>query len=367
MTLISPHREAGIAIYTGLPGGGKSYQASCLQVEWLESGNPVLSNLEIRALPWRMLKPKYGVFVLLSDEDFKEFDQVLDKDGNVMYEEWLDEKGKKHREPLLELRLMKKLRAVLEKYPGRHPLVLIDEAPNYYASQDFKSNPRAMKSFLRQHRHLGVSVVAVAQNHGMLDNNFNRLCQEYRHHKNLVKDSKLEIILWWFGDNFHLAYSMANAGGKPFTREIYGRKWFRIKKQRASFYNTTQMHASDLPGQLRRARNKSLRLVLGFLFAAFICVAFVLVWKIVVPHTPVKNASSAVVSASVEQLGNLEAVYIDGKNLVFVATDNNGQSRVVTRPYSGQLSDFYDLSEKVGQQVKLPPLPTRPMAEVFND
>ena len=365
MSLIGPNREAGIAIYTGLPGGGKSYCAAQLQVEWLESGNPVLSNLKVTALPFRWIKPKYGKFVLLEDADFMEFDRILDEHGNPLFDQYLDEKGKEVCEPLLELRLMKKLRTVLQEYPGKHPLVLIDEAPNYYASQDFKSNPRAMKAFLRQHRHLGVSVVAVAQNHAMLDNNFNRLCQEYRHHENLVKDSSLEYVLWWFGDNFHIAYSMANKGGKPFTKERYGRSWFRIRKQRAAVYSTIQMHASDLPGQLRKVRGRSLRLVALFLilctfYGLYRWTNFVLFGptrtRVVQPTEVVKvvpvESSDTVVLDSLELLGS-------GKIRVHVV-DAQGVSRSHVLP--GGLDQFYELTEKIGTQITVPKLPTRPFS-----
>lgn len=359
---LHPYKEAGLFIATGIPGSGKSYRISTKQVEWLESGNPVLSNIRITAMPFRLIPKKLGKFVQLDDEDFIEFDRVFDDDGNPVYYEYLDEKGNEKREPLLELKLLRKLRAVLDEYPDAHPLVVIDEAPNYYASQDFKANPKAMKAFLRQHRKLGIrgtTVVAVAQNEGMLDNNFNRLCREYIHHTNLVNDPKLTLFLWWFGDNFHMSYCMAQRGGKPYRREVYGRSFFRIKRKKASLYNTAQVHASGSSGQQRPWKSYKLRMVMGLVGALVAWQVLLFGWR---SFRGEKMTDNPVLETQEEfELATLDAVEVRGKTIVQHVLVG-GHVRRYDVPLDWDL--FYELSDGIGDYVQVPALQTQRFTDV---
>ncbi len=328
-------------------------------VEWLGAGLPVMSNLALTALPYTILKKRWGEFVLLDDEDFLGVDPVLDADGNQSFESEGSE-GKSKLVPKHKLKLLRKLAAVCERNPGKHLLVMIDEAPNYYPAQDWKGNPKALKAFLKQHRHMNVSVVAVAQNHAMLDNHFTRLCQEFRHHENLVKNSSLEMVLWWFGDNFHRAYSCANAGGKPFTKEKFSRKFFRITKQKAVVYSTVQMHASDMPGRLRKARGKSLRLVGLAFFLTIIIGVFVVAAKLYF-GSPAPIAKPVVKTAAAEVhhavLVSFESV---GQHQVICEYDNGVK---ICEPFTVERA--YQLADLVGQSVVVPQLPKSTFGKVL--
>lgn len=360
--LIWVHSEAGIAVWTGLPGGGKSFQAAQLQVAWLETGSPVLSNLKITALPNYLLKPKWGEYVLADDEDFKACDPVLDDEGNQRYERYKNEKGKEELKPVMQLRLFRKLQKLQARHPGKHVLILIDEAHNYYPSRNWSTNPDAVRAFLTQHRHLNCSVVAVTQNHSMLENTFLRLAQEFRHHKNLVKDSMLEIVLWWFGDNFHLAYSCANSGGKPFTQEKYARTWFRIKKAKAALYNTTQMHATDLRGAARQVKGRSLRIVFLCLFLLFIFGCFRVLGMVFGKSDPVEEVVQ--VKAQVADFSRvvLTGFQTAGDTLVLMVQDNEVGERIVYEPYSDKR--MWELVDLVGEEINVSKIKQKPFFEV---
>jgi len=371
MTMVGVYKEAALEVWTGLPGGGKSYCAAQLQVEWLEKGHPVVTNLRVSALPFSVskdllpgkLRADRGEYVLADDEAFSGVDPVLDDQGKPIMipvvdafgQQTYDRHGQPKYAPKVKLKLLKLVEEVQARNPNKHCLVLIDEAHNYYPASNTMATagtPDAIKVFLRQHRHMHVSIVAVVQNHAMLNNNFLRLAQCFRHHKNLVKDSVLEILLWWFGDNFHLAYSMANQGGKPFTREKFARKWFRIRKKRASFYSTIQMHASDLQGSIVRVRGKTFRLVWLLLFLS---VMFSL-WRVtrkIFKGKPVAH-KAAVTAAPVKDgkvPATLQAIEAMGGLMRLAVTDSSGE-RFVFEPYTDER--FWDLDEKIGQTIRVP-------------
>ena len=382
MSLLGVHKEAALEVWTGLPGGGKSYQAAQLQVAWIEAGHPVVTNLKIQALPYSPLRDglKFGSargeYVLADDEQFSGVDPVLGEDGKPIVDQVLDsdgqpvydKSGKPKQVRRVKLKLLRLVEEVQKRNPGKHVLVVIDEAHNYYPASNTMGGrtPDAIKVFLRQHRHMSCSILAVVQNHAMLDNNFLRLAQCFRHHKNLVKDSWLQVVLWWWGDNFHLAYSMANQGGKPFQREKFARKWFKIKKTKATFYSTIQMHASDLRGQMAVVRGKALRPLWLLLLCSFVYGS----WRfsrILTGHDakPARDQVQAMVGkpAVVREKLPVLAFELQGSDLLVDVQDGKQVRRVLV-PYTDDLP--FKLQDRGYLVVDADRGKGRPMKEVFS-
>lgn len=253
MGLLGPEQEPALVIYTGLPGGGKSYQAAAMQRKWLEAGLPVISNLKVRQLPWSLWRwlrkvifkvREHGPFYQLSREDCEQ----------IIY----NDKGEK------TLRLLEVLKQVIDEHKGqKHILLVVDEAHLSFNSRNWKNFPEAVTSFLVQHRHMKVSILAISQNAKMIEGVFRMLAQEFRHHRNLCKDSTLGLFLWFFTSNLHLAYSQPNVNGEPCRRpkEFYDRSWFLIRSKNAATYDSGQLHNFDATVHFRRNGGKYARRV----------------------------------------------------------------------------------------------------------
>src|SRR5690606_37643344 len=138
-------------------------------------------------------------------------------------------------------------------------------------------------------------------------------------------------------------------------------------KRRAAVYSTVQMHATDLPGQVRKVRSKSLRLFFGFVFLGMILIAGRVVFKILSPASPSIENKVAVETVDLGEPNDrvrLQAVELVGDKLVYIVLDQLGRERVLVQP-GHSIEDFYKVSERIGQEIEFPAMPTRPMAAVL--
>lgn len=76
-------------------------------------------------------------------------------------------------------------------------VVVVDEAPIYFNSRDFKNFPKEIIPFLVQLRKLNVMLIAICQDLRMLDVNFRRLCSE-------VTEYTKPLRLFYFSSTYKL-------------------------------------------------------------------------------------------------------------------------------------------------------------------
>lgn len=239
--LIQPWSEPGTAVWDGETGSGKSYQAAQKVIEWLEAGQPVITNIDIHAVPWRLFKPKWGEYIPLFRPD-----QDPPSMGPVA----------------IGHQLVELIKDTVSRHPGKHVLIMIDECALIFSAANWKLMPEGMRAFLVQHRKLKCSMIAIAQNVNMLDVFIRRMAREFVRHRNLANDSKLGNLLVFFTSNFHRQWCMANKDGKPVDvpKEYYGKKLFFISEKKAAVYDSGQLHSFKSNVQFKRPKKRFVRL-----------------------------------------------------------------------------------------------------------
>lgn len=345
--VIYPAQEPFLQIWDGVPGTGKSYCLAYNQVEWRLAGHPVVTNLKIRAMPFLWFRRKkrmaeWGEYVYLQDSDFE-----CDQDT--------------------EPRFIQILNEVKARNPGKHILCVIDEAPDFYPQEDSRTLSKPLKMWVRKHRHQDISLVLTAQSYDMIATVFRKLAKRYRIHKNLVGDPVLEKLLWWFGDNFHMAYSVTASRGKPVGKDIFDRRYYLIRgKSVGAFYDTTQMHGSgNLQGGIRKAKRKLGRVLCGLLFFTVCFFAFKLIWGIITPDYQRPEKVQAVRVAKVPTENYLiDVVEKRGDSILMELVSDSGLRRYEVVPYRSA-DQFFELSDQVGETSALPVRKVPAVGEIF--
>lgn len=146
-----------ISLYTGTPGGGKSYHCTKVILEYLKRGKNVISNFPVAP-------QESGKFILMNDKD-------LNVDYLLIYAKINHIKGKENQ-----------------------TLIIIDEAQLKFNSRDWANKDRSgWCSFLTVHRHLGYEIILATQCADFIDKQIRGLVEYEYKHKNLKK-TKLGLI-----------------------------------------------------------------------------------------------------------------------------------------------------------------------------
>lgn len=343
--VIYPALQPFLQIWDGLPGMGKSYCLAYNQIQWRLAGHPVVTNLKIRSMPFLLINRKarqkqWGEYVLLDDQDFV---------------------CTQYTEP----GFIRKLAEVKERNPGKHILLVIDEVPDYYPAEESRTLSKPLQMWLRKHRHMDTSIIVTAQSYDMMATAFRKLAARFRHHKNLVGDPVLNILLWWFSDNFHMAYSVTGVRGKPIAKDIFDRRYFTIKgKTVGQMYDTTQMHGSDLAGGIRKAKSKVLRWCFGLVFLSIVLGAAYLIYNVVVPESRPRKARPAKVVQVPQETYTVDVVERRGDSILMELVSAAGHRRYQVIPYQSA-DQFFELSDRIGQTSSVPVVTGRAMAGIL--
>jgi zona occludens toxin (predicted ATPase) len=226
MSLFGFHYEAALFIADGQPGSGKSYFVSGKQVEWLLSGNPVITNLTIRSLP-KFRVGSTGEYIKVTEDDFE-----VGEDGR--------------------LKLIDILIKCKSDHPKSHPLLVIDECHDIFNARNWKGNDKGgFFSWIAQHRHMGVSVLLVTQDYSLLDKALRVRCQEFWRFDNLVKDKSIGMFLYFIAPGIHRRICYSNRKGEPNSKKGYSIKFFRIRSDKARRYSSGQMHNLNIADTFR--------------------------------------------------------------------------------------------------------------------
>lgn len=221
MSLVEPWNEACTACWSGATGSGKTYKAFNLILKWLRCGLPVITNIDILALPREPLT-RWG-------DDYTPIFDPEDDPGSMSSND-------------VGQRIIQRIKAVTERRPGAHVLIVVDECSLVFSAANWKAMPDEMKAFLVQHRKLNCSMVAIAQSVAMIDVSIRRIAQEFTYHRNMCKDPVLGQIIWLFTTNWHKQWSCATIDGKP-MHPPHSRTFFTIDPKVASCYNSGQLHS----------------------------------------------------------------------------------------------------------------------------
>jgi hypothetical protein len=327
MSVFGHFNEASLVIAEGLPGSGKSYESNSAQVEWLLSGNPVVTNLRIRSIPKFRVTPP-GEYLFLEDADFD-----LDKEGRT--------------------RLISKLFDIKQRFPSSHPLLVIDECHDIFNARNWKDNDKGgFFSWIAQHRHMGISVLLITQHHGMLDKALRVRAQEFWWFENLVKDSKLGAWLWIIGRNVHRRVCFANKGGAP-GKLGYSVKLFKIRKKKAQRYSSGQIHKIGLADTFRGRSDMPRKVVVSCMIGMLVVlIAFgsralanrikVPAYLPSVPVLPYKKPAASWPVPPVE--GKLDGFYSSPTGAIVVIFDDGSEFQTTS-------TDAAEYEEKIGQKV----------------
>lgn len=238
MSLVEPWNEACTACWAGATGSGKTYKAFCLILKWLRCGLPVITNINILALPNEPLT-RWG----------DDYTPIFDRgdDPAVMSSREVGE------------RIIERIKDVTARRPGAHVLIVIDECSLVFSAANWKAMPDEMKAFLVQHRKLNCSMVAIGQSISQIDVSIRRIAQEFTYHQNMCKDPILGQIIWLFTTNWHRQWSCATVDGKPML-PAHSRTFFTIDLKVARCYNSGQLHSfKSAEKPFKRPRKRVLR------------------------------------------------------------------------------------------------------------
>lgn len=152
-----------ISIYTGVPGSGKSCHVSKDICRWLKDGRYVLANFDFRAEPWE------GYFVRIPD--YPEYQALLSTVAGL---------PRTHKE--------------------RNAVLVIDEAQRVFNSRTWGDKGRMdwVKLFTLS-RHIGLDVVLIAQDAGMVDKQIRACVQTEVRHMRVAAMGTIPFILSGFG------------------------------------------------------------------------------------------------------------------------------------------------------------------------
>jgi len=336
------YKQPAISIFYGQPGEGKSLTAAEIQVLWREAGHPVVTNLEIRAMPYRLRKKQWGEYVYLSEDDFK-----VDANGKLKFINIIDEVAARNR--------------------GRHMLVVLDEIQEYFDPNDWKDNQKKIGTFFTQHRKVDASVIVISQTYKSVDVNIRRRAKEFRWHKNLAGAKGTRWVVTWFTDNLHQCICFAaNSKGEPNFKEILGSRTIWLNKKNTAYYNTVQFHGKDAMsvGRLRRGASfgKRMTVLAGFLAVVYFMGGFA--WSFVeaaIPDSkPVQVLQPLQPVKKNVPMAKLQSVTVVG-NQIYMEVGEKDDIWFQFEPYTDDR--FWQLHELIGKEI--PAL--RPVRRPFMD
>lgn len=232
-----PFEQASTNIFTGERGSGKSYMATYYIIMWLEAKHPVITNLQIFNPPNPEFYYRYDQDVDFTPRPVCGCDLVKAEKGLLKENPGICPRCKTK----YAFGFFDKIKALREKHPGTHLLVVVDEAPDIFGARQFATFPKEIGFFIRQQRKLRVSTIAIAQRDAGLFIDFRRGAHRFRRHWHCSCFPVVGFLFHMVHPHLHYVSSREpDEHGKP-DKKSFDRKLYIASKRVFKHYDTMQV------------------------------------------------------------------------------------------------------------------------------